>query len=67
MIKKAVAVGLVVVALAGCSTVVRMRHADGRVRKCGGSSEWGPARVLVNPEREAQCIRDYQRQGFERE
>ena len=67
MIQKAVAVGLLVVALAGCSTVVRMRHADGRVRECGGHSEFGWARMLANPEREGQCIRDYQRQGFERE
>ena len=65
--KKAVAVGLLVVGLAGCSSVVRMKHADGRVRECGGSSEWGEARVLANPQREGQCIRDYQRQGFERE
>ena len=67
MITKAVAVSLLIVGLAGCTSVVRMRHADGRVRECGGYSEVGWARVLANPDREGQCIRDYQRQGFERE
>ncbi len=67
MITKAVAVGLLVVVLAGCSAVVRMRHADGRVRECGGYSAFGWAHILATPEREGQCIRDYQRQGFERE
>lgn len=57
--------GLLFFVLFGCASAVRLRHADGREVRCGpyyytgthaGAAAW----------RESQCIRDFQRQGFER-
>jgi len=49
--------------LTGCTSEIKMVNArTGQVAKCG------PYTDTVNaPPREAQCISDYQRQGFERE
>lgn len=52
--------------LAGCTTTpITLRHADGRVAKCGPYPASGiPA--TAGAMREAQCIQDFQRQGYER-
>lgn len=50
--------------LAGCTTPVLLRHPDGRVAKCGPYPSGSQA--VATALREAQCISDFQRQGFER-
>lgn len=53
---------LVLGLLAGCTSPVKMRNSvTGQVAECGPY-----ANTWTTPERESQCIRDYQRQGFER-
>ena len=53
------------IVLLGCSSAVTLRHRDGRVVTCGPYTAVGFS-ILTAPQREAQCISDYQRQGFER-
>lgn len=48
--------------LAGCTSAVVMRNpTTGETAKCGPYTD-----TWTTPERERQCIQDYQRQGFER-
>jgi len=49
--------------LCACTAPIKMRNAaTGQVATCGPYKETG----LGTPEREAQCISDFQRQGYER-
>lgn len=53
------------VALAGCTEAVYMRNMAGMVATCGPYRSTGIS-SLSTPDRERQCITDYQRQGYER-
>lgn len=61
-------VALLALLLTGCATtpVITLRHADGRVTKCGGLYASGGATETAAAIRESQCIQDFQRQGYER-
>ena len=62
----ALTVGLALLALAGCYTsAIRLRHPDGRTATCGDSYAVGYHHFAA-AERDRDCVRDYQRQGFER-
>jgi hypothetical protein len=66
MSKSFLGVLLIVVPFAvGCSSTITMRHPDGRTATCGGYSTAFQLGDQVAA-REARCISDYQRQGFER-
>ena len=60
--------GLVLLALllTGCTSAIPLRHTDGRRATCGGYFTGGAIGFQVAA-REAQCVDDYRRQGFERE
>ena len=51
--------------LAGCTSAVTLRHADGRLVKCGPYNAYG-IHALAAADRERSCISDFQRQGCER-
>ena len=52
--------------MAGCTSAVILRHPQtGQTTKCGPYSTGGPIGWQA-AQREAQCISDYQRQGYER-
>jgi hypothetical protein len=58
---------VVVLAVAGCTESIPMRNAQtGQIAKCGpyASDIWAGGNSQA--QREAQCIRDFQRQGYER-
>ena len=57
---------VLVAALGGCTTTVVLRHPEtGQTVKCGPYRTTGIS-AMAGVEREARCIDDYQRQGFER-
>jgi len=65
--KSILSLTVLVLSLAGCTEAIKMRNAQtGQVAVCGPY----PSDLLVGgdtqAEREAGCIRDFQRQGFER-
>lgn len=51
--------------LIGCTSVIPLRHVDGREATCGPYYYYGIF-AFTATEREKGCISDYQRQGFER-
>lgn len=52
--------------LAGCTDTVTLRHAQtGATARCGGNYAMGLYAFSAN-DREARCIADFQRQGYER-
>lgn len=52
-------------ALAGCTEAIYLRNMSGTVVSCGPYKAIG-LEAIANADREANCVRDYQRQGFER-
>ena len=53
--------------LAGCSsTAIYLKNAAGQVATCGPFDETTEAARIAAAQREARCISDYQRQGYER-
>lgn len=54
--------------LVGCTTdPILLRHSTtGQMVKCGPYAAGGGTPALAAVQREAQCIGDYQRQGYER-
>lgn len=60
------AVAFAAVVVAGCTTAIPLRHADGRTATCGGSTMVGIAAQLRAADRDRDCVADFQRQGFER-
>jgi hypothetical protein len=52
--------------LTGCTSTIHLRHPDGRTAECGGSYAMGIVPGLTAADRDRDCVRDYQRQGFER-
>ena len=60
---------LLVLLLTGCATTpILMRHPDGRTTQCGPYTNMHPLFPAASPHWDAEraCIKDYQRQGFER-
>ena len=59
---------IAVLVVAACSSApIEMRHpTTGATAQCGPFPEVSVAQQLVASEREAQCIHDFQRQGYER-
>ena len=60
---RAIACLAVATALVGCTAAVKLRHSNGRTATCG------PYLITMSQDvaaREARCLSDYQRQGFER-
>jgi len=58
--------GLALMLLTGCSSVVTLKHPQtGAVAKCGPYF-YGAAYAEAVALREATCVKDFQRQGFER-
>lgn len=53
------------VALAGCTEAIHLRNPAGMVATCGPYKAVG-IETIANADREANCVRDYQRQGYER-
>jgi hypothetical protein len=52
--------------LSGCYTsAIKLRHPDGRTAICGDSYAVGYHHVVA-ADRDRDCVRDYQRQGYER-
>lgn len=49
----------------GCSSAIELRHPDGRRAQCGPYHVGGGMQFAL-AEREARCLDDYRRQGFER-
>lgn len=52
-------------ALAGCTETIYLRNMAGMVATCGPYKAVG-IETIANADREANCVRDYQRQGYER-
>lgn len=52
-------------ALTGCTEAIYMRNMAGMIATCGPYRSTGIS-SLSTPDRERQCITDYQRQGYER-
>ncbi len=65
--KYLLAVLSIVLVVAGCSTdPVHLKHeGTGQIVQCGPYDN-RPINSFASAEREIQCIRDYQRQGYER-
>lgn len=60
---------IVAVVLAGCGATdpVFLRHSEtAQTVKCGPYATRGIGRAFAAAQHEAQCISDYQRQGYER-
>lgn len=56
---------LVAIAAVGCTSPVRLKHVDGREAVCGPYYSLG-IYYFGATSRERGCVRDFQRQGFER-
>jgi hypothetical protein len=65
MRRVALALGALVL-LTGCTSAIRLKHPDGRQAECGGSYAVGLAQGFTAADRDRDCVRDFQRQGYER-
>lgn len=65
MILRVLILALLWMLVGGCTSAIHMRHPDGRTAECGGAYAVGYHHFAA-ADRDRDCVRDYQRQGFER-
>jgi len=66
-VRKAFFILLIFLPLSGCTDAVRLRDAHtGQVAQCGPYASDMLVGGDTQAQREAECIRDFQRQGYER-